>query len=278
MTSMNSGNEMTPSNSSPKISSAMSTRPTGSTPTSCSTEQASALSRTAMSSCLLIWKSLLSSICSRIACIFRIVKPNSMSSRSTSATALTTSQSTPISMFITVSAARSTNTKKRTKQRVFSLPILVQMNSRLSRKTPKISKEYMDSVTLLKKSAPISDPFASCVKAIAKMYMMTTSRPMTKPTERMAESMPLMRIISSGMERSIRASRESRISRKSRRMEALPRPPVPPLPSRIWTVSITQVSMTIMKTRQESKTNHRSFNPSRFHLKAMNRTHHSKAK
>mmetsp|Transcript_99501 Transcript_99501/g.302116 ORF Transcript_99501/g.302116 Transcript_99501/m.302116 type:complete len:279 (-) Transcript_99501:110-946(-) len=278
MTSMNSGNEMTPSNSSPKISSAMSTRPTGSTPTSCSTEQASALSRTAMSSCLLIWKSLLSSICSRIACIFRIVKPNSMSSRSTSATALTTSQSTPISMFITVSAARSTNTKKRTKQRVFSLPILVQMNSRLSRKTPKISKEYMDSVTLLKKSAPISDPFASCVKAIAKMYMMTTSRPMTKPTERMAESMPLMRIISSGMERSILAILESLSSLNSRRMEVPPMPELLPPPVITITEVITQFSKTIISTSAESKMNQPSFAPSSFRLKDMKRTNHSKEK
>mmetsp|Transcript_50114 Transcript_50114/g.133647 ORF Transcript_50114/g.133647 Transcript_50114/m.133647 type:complete len:123 (-) Transcript_50114:366-734(-) len=112
---------------------------------------------------------------------------------------------------------------------------------------------------------------------IAKRYKRMTSKHMVKKTEREAANIPLIRIISSGMDRNIRAKRESRSKRNNRKIEAPPMPEPPPEPS-INIEVITQVSATIMNTRHESKTNHPSFNPSCFLLNELKRTYHSKEK
>lgn len=103
-------------------------------------------------------------------------------------------------------------------------------------------------------------------------------RASVKPTERDAATMPLMRIMSSGIDRSMRARRVRRIRRKIRRSDALPGMPPPPAPCERRIRLTTQVSMTMRKTRMVSKTNQPSRMPSRFRLKAQNRTNHSKEK
>jgi len=88
----------------------------------------------------------------------------------------------------------------------------------------------------------------------------------------------LIKIMSSGMDRSIRAKRESRRSRNSLRMERPPMPPPPPVSRHSSTTVITQVSATIMDTRQESKTNHASLRQFLFPANELKRTYHSKKK
>mmetsp|Transcript_28798 Transcript_28798/g.61194 ORF Transcript_28798/g.61194 Transcript_28798/m.61194 type:complete len:289 (-) Transcript_28798:580-1446(-) len=262
-----------------KMKSTKSTTPTGSTPTSSKARAASGLARICMNSSLEICMSQFASSCSRICCSLPVTKVTTISSFSVLATALTTSQSTPISMFITVSAARRTKKPKSSKQTPLSLPISLQTAARLSSKVPYTRREYMDIPTLSKYLAPMMVSADNCVKAIAKTYMMMIKRHITKKTDRIADTIPLMRIMSSGMERSIRAMRDNRSRRKSRKMEAFPpRPPPPEPPDRVRIAFITQVSITIMKTRIESKVNHPSRRPFLFLLNALKRMNHSMVK
>merc|ERR1719321_1195215 len=89
-------------------------------------------------------------------------------------------------------------------------------------------------------------------------------------------TMPLIKISSSGSDFNIRINRDNLNNRNKRRMDVPPNSILPPKAAMI--ISKTHVSMTIMKTRQESNTNQPSFRPLRFLLKDMKRTIHSKVK
>mmetsp|Transcript_105598 Transcript_105598/g.327888 ORF Transcript_105598/g.327888 Transcript_105598/m.327888 type:complete len:254 (-) Transcript_105598:286-1047(-) len=252
--------------------------PTGSTSTSFRALATSACWRIVMNSVREMRSSWSSSSCERTLCSFSVTLPTCSASFSASATALTTSQRMPMSMFIRVSADREMNMRKSTKQTALSSRMAVHMSSRLSRKTPWISKVYMEVETESKKRLPRSDPAASCVKAIAKTYMKAVMRNRTVMTDRMADNMPLTRISSSGMTRIIRTMRVSLRSLKSLRMETLLKLSEPSTPAMTITMVKIHVSPTIMNTKQESKTNQASRRQSLVRRKDMKRTSHSKEK
>mmetsp|Transcript_11206 Transcript_11206/g.21097 ORF Transcript_11206/g.21097 Transcript_11206/m.21097 type:complete len:153 (+) Transcript_11206:1475-1933(+) len=139
---------------------------------------------------------------------------------------------------------------------------------------------YIDSRTVPKYCCPTLVPSVSWEKAIANTYVKKSNKQRVKKTDRHAANMPLMSIISSGMDRNRRAMRAMRDRRKSRAirmMEAFPNPsPFPPL-IRIMAV-MTQVSSTIIKTKAESNINHLSFTRSRFLRSAPSFTANSRKK
>mmetsp|Transcript_55163 Transcript_55163/g.124206 ORF Transcript_55163/g.124206 Transcript_55163/m.124206 type:complete len:238 (-) Transcript_55163:724-1437(-) len=143
------------------------------------------------------------------------------------------------------------------------------------------SNETIASGTVLKYRSPTFVPDVSCLKAMAKTYMITTRRTSVRQTDRMAIDMPFIRTISSGMARrtrTMRATRVSRRSRKTRRMDASPMPDAfPAFEYRRMTV-ITQVSRIIRQTSVPSKRNHMSLQQSCFLRKARNRMIHSTVK
>mmetsp|Transcript_92028 Transcript_92028/g.269248 ORF Transcript_92028/g.269248 Transcript_92028/m.269248 type:complete len:279 (+) Transcript_92028:922-1758(+) len=214
----------------------------------------------------------------RTCCSLDFTKATSSASFSVEETAETTSQSTPISMFIMVIAASMTK-KKNTKARNMYSSVRVSMTtSRSSKKTPCIAKVYIDCPTLWKYGDNASCSSANWVKNIAKMYTKNSRSIKVNTTDLVALAMPLTRIISSGTARSkrtMRAMRERRSSLAMRKMEALPMPAPASLDVNFTTNDITQVSMTIMKTSNESKANQASFNPLSFLLKAKKRMNHS---
>mmetsp|Transcript_32374 Transcript_32374/g.89267 ORF Transcript_32374/g.89267 Transcript_32374/m.89267 type:complete len:253 (+) Transcript_32374:269-1027(+) len=251
----------------------------GSTPTSFKAWAASRSCRIIMNSSLEMYSLQSSSSRDSTCCNFSVTAFTTMPSFSASETALTTSQSTPISMFITVSAERTMKTKYSTKQKKLLSSRVSHMKARLSRNTPWISSEKKEVPTVSKWVSPAGVPMASCVKAMANMYMTTSKRNMTVNTERMPATMPLTRIISSGIILMRRAIRVSLSSLKSRRMVTFPSTPRAPAPPKAAMIAVmSQVSMTIMKTSAESKTNQASRRQSRLYLNALKRTNHSKEK
>mmetsp|Transcript_30985 Transcript_30985/g.65920 ORF Transcript_30985/g.65920 Transcript_30985/m.65920 type:complete len:261 (-) Transcript_30985:428-1210(-) len=260
------------------MKSVKSTIPATSTPTSCKDFTASGVVRICANSSFEISMSLSASRDIRICCNFPVTKFTIMSSFSVAETKLTTSQSTPMSMFMTVRFAKRIKTKRNHKQGTLSFWIAVESVERSSVKAPWINNVYIDLPTLGKYFFPMSVPAANCVNTIAKMYKEATRSDITEHTEPVEDIMPLMRIINSGMDRNMRAKRESLARRKSRKMDASPPTLEPPPPSSSVKVVIIQVSPTIMKTKQESNTNHASLKPSRFLLKAWKRTNHSREK
>mmetsp|Transcript_91688 Transcript_91688/g.186652 ORF Transcript_91688/g.186652 Transcript_91688/m.186652 type:complete len:320 (-) Transcript_91688:377-1336(-) len=261
------------------MKSTLSTIPSGSTSSSCSTLQASLRSRICRNSVLETCKSQSSSISFMICCSFSCTKLIIMLSFSVEATPATTSQSTPINMFMMVSAEMRIKRLKTTKQTRLSSSKALQIPARSSSKVPCTHKVNMDFGTFGKYSSPAtSTPSANSVRAIANMYIMMMRRAITKNTDRMAATIPLIRIMSSGMERSILAMRESLSSRKSRRIEVPPKPELPELPMLSMIAGNAQVSRAIIKTRQESNMNQPSLSPSRFLLNDMYLINHSREK
>mmetsp|Transcript_86097 Transcript_86097/g.240743 ORF Transcript_86097/g.240743 Transcript_86097/m.240743 type:complete len:279 (+) Transcript_86097:1107-1943(+) len=248
-----------PGSSSVKMKSASSTIPTTSTSTARNALTATSDSKIAKNSFLEISRFPSVSIASTTFPSLSCTRLTAISSRSTAATALTTSHSTPISMFITVSAPRSTKSRKMAGMTKPSSPRSPSTSPILSSSVPWISNVYMLLGTELKYFSPFLVPAVSCVKAIAKTYIRIKSKQRVKKTERMAATIPLMRIMSSGMARSslaILATRDKRKRRTNLRTDALPMPPPPaPPPAASMKRVSTHVSNTIMRTSVESKTN-----------------------
>mmetsp|Transcript_59805 Transcript_59805/g.106318 ORF Transcript_59805/g.106318 Transcript_59805/m.106318 type:complete len:223 (-) Transcript_59805:141-809(-) len=212
-----------------------------------------------------------------ISVTLSLTKLKTSSSFSTAATAFTTSQRIPMSMFMTQREPPTINTMKRPATMKLSRPISDQTTVKLSRNVPWISKVYMECWILLKYFRPLEVPSETCLKMMEKMYMSISRSVSVSPTDLVAAKMPLSMIRSSGNARSIRASLDNRRSRSNRRRLACPPKPEPPPWMRITTL-ITHVSPTIKATRQLSKTNHGSCNPLESFAKAMYRTNHSKEK
>mmetsp|Transcript_70078 Transcript_70078/g.169642 ORF Transcript_70078/g.169642 Transcript_70078/m.169642 type:complete len:292 (+) Transcript_70078:303-1178(+) len=248
-----------------KMTSAKSTRPTTSTSRSCMVRVASWLLMICTNSCLemaLLPSS--SSTSLKIFSSFDFAYCTARSSRSAAATALTTSHKTPISMFITVSVAMRTNTSSSNMRGIPSCWRASASELMSSSRAPLIHRVCMPASTESKYCVPASVPWSSCWKAMAKTYSTTPSSSSIKPTHLAAETMPLTRIMSSGMARRSRAMRAMRVSRTSRRSRSIVFPSrcCPP-PSNVSPVvriamDMTQVSPTISITRAKSKQNHAS--------------------
>mmetsp|Transcript_16782 Transcript_16782/g.52637 ORF Transcript_16782/g.52637 Transcript_16782/m.52637 type:complete len:223 (+) Transcript_16782:256-924(+) len=139
-----------------KKRSVRSTRPTTSTPTSCSSLAAAGCSRIISYSAFVMlrslgsWPPLSGKLVSRTCCSFDLTKATSNASFSVEETADTTSQRTPISMFIMVIAAIMTKKKKTVARKIFSFFSVSMITMRSSRKTPCIAKVYIDWPTLWK--------------------------------------------------------------------------------------------------------------------------------
>mmetsp|Transcript_73710 Transcript_73710/g.191451 ORF Transcript_73710/g.191451 Transcript_73710/m.191451 type:complete len:243 (+) Transcript_73710:915-1643(+) len=149
-----------------KMASTWSIMPITSTPTSSSKPQASGFSRMARNSSFDIFPSPLSSRLSKSFFICSITQFTAKDSFSVAATALTTSQSTPINMFSTVSEERRTKIQKRTPQTGLSFPSCRTTPPKPSIRQPSISNVYIADKTELKYKFPTSVPSASCLKAI----------------------------------------------------------------------------------------------------------------
>mmetsp|Transcript_1114 Transcript_1114/g.3417 ORF Transcript_1114/g.3417 Transcript_1114/m.3417 type:complete len:323 (+) Transcript_1114:365-1333(+) len=137
-TSMNSGKSRSsiscPSFS--KMESIKSTRPSGSTPTSCRANAASWFVRIFMNSSLEMRPLPSSSSASTIFSIFVLTNSTRICSFSVAATAETTSQSTPMSMFITISAERAMKMRKIVARMKDTCLMSSMTAARLSRKVP----------------------------------------------------------------------------------------------------------------------------------------------
>mmetsp|Transcript_12586 Transcript_12586/g.24637 ORF Transcript_12586/g.24637 Transcript_12586/m.24637 type:complete len:308 (-) Transcript_12586:486-1409(-) len=259
-----------------------STRPTTSTPTAARTGIACGCVTSCKNSSLdNIWSSSSSAPVSlRSSSILSRTKPRERVSRSVEATADTTSQITPISIFIMVRAERKMKAyKTNNKNKLCSFmgstkPAKLSINAALR------SSSCIAAGTLGKKTSH-GESLHSWTKAMPKMYSRTKRRLRVKPTERIAASMPLMRMSSSGIARNSLAMRAIRVRRNKRAIRKIPAfckpPPWPPLASNT-TTGINQVSKTMVPTRNESKTNQASRSPLNFRLKAQKRITHSKLK
>mmetsp|Transcript_107096 Transcript_107096/g.299795 ORF Transcript_107096/g.299795 Transcript_107096/m.299795 type:complete len:370 (+) Transcript_107096:1094-2203(+) len=268
--------------SSVKIPSAWSINPTESTPTSSSNLQTCGFSRESNNSAFEILPSCSSSAWANNKAMRSLTNCTVNVSLSVAATALTTSHKTPMSMFITVNDDNSTKSHMRAAHTGTSLPTSRTRPPRLSIKVASIKRVYIDASTVLKYSSPTFVLSASCLKAIPNTYNRMRSKHNVKNTERVAATIPRMRISNSGIARkslTILAILESRINRAMRNMEALPRaPPAPAPPSINMAADKAQVSNTIISTKAESKTNHASLTVFRFSLNEAKRTAHSKEK
>mmetsp|Transcript_109397 Transcript_109397/g.337737 ORF Transcript_109397/g.337737 Transcript_109397/m.337737 type:complete len:242 (-) Transcript_109397:760-1485(-) len=140
ITSMNSSNARpslsASASSSSKMKSAQSKIPSGSTPTSASARMAAGFSRIFLNSTREILRSPSSSRVSTMVWSFEVTNSTIWTSFSVAVMVLTISQSTPMSMFISVSAERRMNTKKSAKQTMLSLLMSMATVARLSRKVP----------------------------------------------------------------------------------------------------------------------------------------------
>mmetsp|Transcript_60175 Transcript_60175/g.193735 ORF Transcript_60175/g.193735 Transcript_60175/m.193735 type:complete len:223 (+) Transcript_60175:622-1290(+) len=189
--------------------------------------------------------------------IWLFTKDTCNASFSTAETTLTTSTSTPTSMFMTVNALKRMKTSMKAHMTQFSCSNVFSKSSR-SGKAPATNRTCMEVGRDLKSFSSSGVP---------------------RQTERVATAMPRKRITSSGMARSsraMRAMRESRSSRASRRVVDPFRPALDPTTA--MTTEKIQVSRTIMNTSTESKMNQASFRPSRFLRKERKRTSHSNKK
>mmetsp|Transcript_15723 Transcript_15723/g.45410 ORF Transcript_15723/g.45410 Transcript_15723/m.45410 type:complete len:244 (+) Transcript_15723:277-1008(+) len=184
-------------------------------------------------------------------------------------------------MFIRVSAASKTKSRNKAPNIGLSSPSFDNGAPMLSINVPNTNSVYIESGTFAKNSFPTSVPTVNCVNAIAKMYINPHNKARVKNTDLVAATMPLIRIMSSGMarnNRAILAMRDSLASRAIRRIEAFPSPPEPDPTEPSITMVSTHVSITIMKTSMLSNTNQPSLSPSRFLTKDMKRVNHSKEK
>mmetsp|Transcript_74999 Transcript_74999/g.199166 ORF Transcript_74999/g.199166 Transcript_74999/m.199166 type:complete len:255 (+) Transcript_74999:306-1070(+) len=130
-----------------KKRSVRSTRPTTSTPTSCSSLAAWGFSRIISYSPFVMlnsWPALEGKMVRSTSCNLHFTKATSKLSFSVDETAVTTSQSTPISMFIMVIEAIMTKRKKATKSKAFSAFKASMRTIKSSKNTPCMANEYID--------------------------------------------------------------------------------------------------------------------------------------
>mmetsp|Transcript_2492 Transcript_2492/g.6334 ORF Transcript_2492/g.6334 Transcript_2492/m.6334 type:complete len:208 (-) Transcript_2492:783-1406(-) len=152
----------TPSSASPsKMRSAQSTRPATSTPTSWSAFVAAAFSRRRPNSALEIWQSPSTSSLRTMSSSFVLTRFTASSSFSTAATLLTTSQRTPMSMFMTVRAPRRMKIKKMSAIGTLSLTMSSIRTPTLSSKVPRRRSVYMECRIEEKYLVPTSRPAVS---------------------------------------------------------------------------------------------------------------------
>mmetsp|Transcript_41399 Transcript_41399/g.96690 ORF Transcript_41399/g.96690 Transcript_41399/m.96690 type:complete len:266 (+) Transcript_41399:1007-1804(+) len=255
-------------------------RPTGSTPTVSNALRPSGLSNILRNSACDMSPSPSSSAARMISKSSRFTRSTRSSSRSLWPTMDTTSQSTPMSMFIRVMEAISTKTMNRPNATELS-PLTSATSSAMSSiNTPWISKVSIASGTVGKRASPMPSPTQICLKAMPKMYKTNRSRQMVKNTDRAAALMPLIMMSTSGKARrsfATRVIRASLSSRTRRRIEASPMPSLEMLrtPS---TMGVIQVSRIIKVTSNVSNTNQASLNANEVLLKAIHRTIHSNVK
>mmetsp|Transcript_66631 Transcript_66631/g.206030 ORF Transcript_66631/g.206030 Transcript_66631/m.206030 type:complete len:274 (+) Transcript_66631:450-1271(+) len=225
-----------------------------------------------------------SSTSSKILCSFIRAYCTARSSRSAAATALTTSHRTPISMFITVSVAMRRKKSRASIRKTLSCCRAVDSSLTSSKSAPLIHSVCMPSSTEPKCCFPTSVPLQSCWKPMENMYTTTANSKSIRPTQRMADTIPFTRIMSSGIARSSRAMRAMRVkrnNRKTRRTDVLPNPTLFAASASLFinrTTVMTQVSDTMRITKAKSKQNHLSLRQSRFLPKAMNRMNSSPKK
>mmetsp|Transcript_46758 Transcript_46758/g.130181 ORF Transcript_46758/g.130181 Transcript_46758/m.130181 type:complete len:271 (-) Transcript_46758:287-1099(-) len=259
-----------------KMTSAKSTSPTTSTSRSCMVRVASPFSMIFTNSDLeMFWLWSSSSTLSKILRSFDLAYAMAKSSLSAAATALTTSHSTPMSMFITVRVAMRRNKSNRSITGTLSCCKAVTRSLTSSSNAPLIHKVCMEPSTEKKKRSPTGLPLRIWQKMMAKTYSTPPSSTNVKKTDRAAEHRPFTRITSSGTarrSRAMRAMRVSRTSRNTRRTLVLPRPVLAVSDCVRYTERvITQVSSTISATRSKSKQNQGSLTLSRLRVKAMKR-------
>mmetsp|Transcript_66606 Transcript_66606/g.192358 ORF Transcript_66606/g.192358 Transcript_66606/m.192358 type:complete len:217 (+) Transcript_66606:698-1348(+) len=143
------------------------------------------------------------------------------------------------------------------------------------------SKLNMEAARDLKYLSPNAVSFVTCLNVTLKRKTTVHNKSIVSNTERLAETSPLMRTISSGIARNrrpTRAMRQIRINLNRRRIPVLLicRPFTPALIKRI--AVITHVSSTDINTRKESNTNALSRRALNLLSKAPRRMTHSSAK
>mmetsp|Transcript_47295 Transcript_47295/g.110506 ORF Transcript_47295/g.110506 Transcript_47295/m.110506 type:complete len:265 (-) Transcript_47295:376-1170(-) len=213
-----------------------------------------------------------------------VVQLTCKASFSASATAVITSQRTPMSMFMMVMAETIMNKYISPRPRYSSVSIIIfSISETESRSVPCRSRLCMAPGTCLKYFSPTAVPTSAVLKAMAKTYRQMPSRIRVKPTDRAALQIAFTIIRSSGknrMRRAIRNSRVKRSNRAIRRIEASPKMVVPPPEPAIarTTMFMTQVSATIMNTRAKSKANQASLKQLHFLSNAMKRMKSSNEK
>mmetsp|Transcript_7884 Transcript_7884/g.18433 ORF Transcript_7884/g.18433 Transcript_7884/m.18433 type:complete len:208 (-) Transcript_7884:967-1590(-) len=187
-------------------------------------------------------------------------------------------------MFITVSAATRTKTKRRTGSTQCTCDKSWEMSLRKSSdKTPNKSKWYIEVGTELNISSPTGSPAVSCVKAMPNMYSTMNSNKSVKNTERIAANNALIKINNSGIARKTLATRailDNRRRRITLSTDAFTVSPPLLLPpeARSSIGGNIHVSMTMVMTKMLSNKYHLSSNMSFFWLKATNRMSHSSTK
>mmetsp|Transcript_14871 Transcript_14871/g.40939 ORF Transcript_14871/g.40939 Transcript_14871/m.40939 type:complete len:227 (+) Transcript_14871:442-1122(+) len=210
--------------------------------------------------------------------IVSLTKLTAASSCSAFPTAVTTSQSTPMSMFITVKADNKTNTKNTaTAKCVLTCPllnILVRMIPVLSMKVPSISSVHMQRGNVPKEYLMLPTSPTSINMMMLKMYTSMPTIIKEDATARDASAMPFIIVTSSGIDLIIRAILVRRSSRKSLR-GAKPTPEEK-FPEMCTTGAKIHVSTTIITSKQASNLNQLSVQ--QFHLRANapKRTNNSK--
>mmetsp|Transcript_86162 Transcript_86162/g.157689 ORF Transcript_86162/g.157689 Transcript_86162/m.157689 type:complete len:214 (+) Transcript_86162:1119-1760(+) len=190
-----------------------------------------------------------------------------------------------MSMFMKVRAAKKMN-RKNIRAKYHCVAPKSVIRAPLSGITPSTISVYIDPGTELKLSCPTSVPSVKVRMAIAKTAVIPPKRTRVIATDRIPTTVPLIKIISSGMARSsrtIRAMRVRRSKRSSFKIDASPNlslvDDIPSEPSiTLSTVYMIQVSVTIKHISTLSNTNQESWRAVTFRAKAPKRIVHSKAK
>mmetsp|Transcript_113203 Transcript_113203/g.283404 ORF Transcript_113203/g.283404 Transcript_113203/m.283404 type:complete len:223 (+) Transcript_113203:887-1555(+) len=179
----------TPSSSSKRMS-AKSTKPVASMPASCKTLIDGASSRIEANSARETSESPSVSMRSRISAKRSRNAVPTISSVSMAETTRNTSQSTPMSIFITVRAAMTTKMRKPTYARPASARRATMSSEHSSRMAPRAKSVDMESKTLGKSRAPTSVPKVRCFMAMAKMYKRNIRKMNVNMTARKAAIIP----------------------------------------------------------------------------------------
>mmetsp|Transcript_65831 Transcript_65831/g.155008 ORF Transcript_65831/g.155008 Transcript_65831/m.155008 type:complete len:251 (+) Transcript_65831:636-1388(+) len=183
-----------------------------------------------------------------------------------------TSTKTPSSMYMIVTETKAM--KKTIKGHNPGLPLVIWlMISAFAPNTAGSSKVFNESGTVWKRACPTVLPSVSCLKRIAKAYVMMAHKREKTQTDRAANARPLTMIMSSGKDRNNlvkRVRRTNLASRISRNTED-PSGRVLEPPASSSTTGVIHVSTTMRIARQKSKLNQKSLKAWIFFWKASNR-------